>query len=235
MSYLNKAIYGGDAESAEDALPATEVLEARLADVERKLAEVPAGDSHARTEALLQRAALLLDLERGAEAWTTAGEAFELARADGEWEPAVQAADQMYQADQPESVPALAHAVWLGVTFPIDPELSVAVLEHLVEAMPEGVDGAAVAAAAARFVADVRAEGQTHEDLMFFTTQLLGQVARAHRGIEDQETFETWVEYFELDNPDVFLPRLAQVIDGLVAEDGWWIDRDALRASLPES
>ncbi|HKJ77361.1 MAG TPA: hypothetical protein VKA64_09170 [Gammaproteobacteria bacterium] len=235
MSYLRQGIYAGDADSAEDAIPATEVLEKRLADADRRLAEQSGDDPAKRCELLLERGALLLDLERNDEAWQTASEAFDLAHGNALWEQAVQAGDQMYQAEQEDSVKALAHAVWLGVTFPIDPEVSVAVLERMVDAMPEGVDGAAVTAAAARFIADMRAEGQAHEDLLFFTTQLLGRVARAHRGIEDQETFETWVEFYELDNPDTFLPQLAQVIDALVPADEWWIDREALRASIPES
>lgn len=228
MGYLNKAVYGGDAESAEDAVLSSEALEQRLQDAQRRAGAAPEDLSIP-----LEQAALLIDLDRGGEAWAVARETFDRAMAGEHWERAVEACDLMYRSEQPDSIPALAHGIWLGVTFPIDPELSVAVLEHLVDETPPEADGALVAGAAARFLADVRAEGRQHDDLMFFTSQLMGEIARRHRGIEDQETFDTWVEFFELDNPDVFLPRLAQVLDALVG-DGWWYDRDALRARIPE-
>jgi len=40
------------------------------------------------------------------------------------------------------------------------------------------------------------------------------------------------MDKLELNDPAKFLPKLAQVIDAIVAGD-WWIDRDALRAKLP--
>ena len=36
----------------------------------------------------------------------------------------------------------------------------------------------------------------------------------------------------EFDNPDSFLPKLSAAIDAL-ANNNWWIDREALRAALP--
>ena len=73
-----------------------------------------------------------------------------------------------------ESIRALAHGIWLGITFPVDPELSVAMLQHLIDETPERSDGAAVAAALASYIVDLRAKDEQRENLQFFTTQLLG-------------------------------------------------------------
>lgn len=138
-----------------------------------------------------------------------------------------------YQCDQPDSLIALGHGIWIGVTFPIDPEISVHLLSHIVDDTPDDSDGAAVAAATACFLADVRAEeGPEKERLSFFSQQLLGRVARRHSEIETQAQFEHWIEKLELNDPDKFLVRLRNVVDVLV-QDQWWIDRDAIQAELP--
>ncbi|HEY9147946.1 MAG TPA: hypothetical protein VIQ22_02955, partial [Gammaproteobacteria bacterium] len=140
-----------------------------------------------------------------------------------------------YQSEQDDAITALAHGIWLGVTYPIDPELSVAMLQHLVEETPDDSDGAGVAAAAACYLVDLRAEGKTREDLQFFTGQLLGQVARRYTNgaCDTQELFDIWMDRLELKEPDKFLPRLAMILDVLVPADQWWFDRDALREKIP--
>jgi len=40
------------------------------------------------------------------------------------------------------------------------------------------------------------------------------------------------VRKLELHDPQLFLPRLRNVVDVLV-QDEWWFDRDALRERLP--
>ena len=91
----------------------------------------------------------------------------------------------------------------------------------------------AVAAMAANYIADVRTEGKEHESLIFFTQQMLAGVAKRHRGIEnDPEMINTWIEILELNDIPSLLERLATMLDAIVG-DNWWIDRDALRASLP--
>jgi hypothetical protein len=109
----------------------------------------------------------------------------------------------------------------------------VAMLQHVVEETPDDSDGGALAAAVARYVVDLRCEGKKHEDLAFFANQLLGNVARRHSNVEDQEQFDFWIERMELNQPDKFLVRMRNVIDILVQDD-WWIDRDAIWAKLPD-
>jgi hypothetical protein len=127
---------------------------------------------------------------------------------------------------------ALGNGIWLAVTYPIDAELSVALLQHIVEETADDADGAAVAAATASYLVDIRTEGEDHEKLSFFTNQMFGQVARRHSEVDSQEKFDFWIEKMELNDPQKFLPRLRNVVDVLVQED-WWVDRDALRDELP--
>jgi len=188
----------------------------------------------------VERAALQLEiarglqiLERGADAWPIAQTAFGILINEGEWEAAADACDIMYQADQADSLIALGHGIWLGVTFPMDPELSINLLSHVIDDTPDDSDGAAVAAAAAAFIADVRTpEGTDRDRLTFFAQQLLGRVARRHSEVENQDQFALWIERLELNDPDKFLVRLRNVVDVLV-QDQWWFDRDTLQAQIP--
>src|SRR5574340_854440 len=80
---------------------------------------------------------------------------------------AVEACDVLYQAKQKDSIAALGMGIWLAVTFPVDPELTVAMLIHVVDETPNDSDGAAVAAITARYVVDLRADDDKHESQCF--------------------------------------------------------------------
>lgn len=231
MKYLRTETYIGDAESGEDAVTSTEVLEIKLAQAEEQIAAYD-GDSDGRYKLQLDAGYILLDLDRKAEAWAIGKSVFDAAIQEENWLRTVEAADVMFQSEQDDAIKALAHGIWLAVTFPVDPELTVAMLQHLVEETPDKSDGAAVAAATAAYVVDLRAEGQNREDLKFFTNQLLGDVARRHSQVDEQEVFDFWVERMELNDPSKFLPRLAKVLD-VITNEAWWYDRDALRTKIP--
>lgn len=234
MKFLRTEAFLGAAEGPEDAVRSSEVLDARLTALRRQAAALP-DDSpvEERRRLALEAGYVLIDLDRREEAWGELLPVFHEAIADEAWQQAVEAADILFQADRPDSVKALAHGIWLAVTYPIDPELTVAMLHHLIEETPERSDGAAVAAATARYVVDVRADGRQREDLLFFTGQLLGDVARRHSKVDEQEVFDFWVERLELNEPGKFLPRMSKVLEVIVADD-WWFDRDALRARIPQ-
>jgi hypothetical protein len=233
VKYLESETLIGDNESAEDALKSSKRLELKLAEKRDELSSLAAdAPLEKRVPLELESGYILLDLERTDEAWQIAKNAFETALANEAWLSAVEACDVLYQADKEDSICALAHGIWLGVTFPIDPELSVAMLQHLIDETPDSSDGGAVAAATACYIVDLRAKDQAREDLRFFTNQLMGQVARRHSQVEEQEIFDFWVERMELDDPGKFLPRLAKVLDLIVAGD-WWYDRDELRQKIP--
>ncbi len=207
------------------------LLESQLAALQDRLRETTGSDG-ARIDLLLQTARTLLRLERGSEAWRPAREAFDLAILARDWEQAVHACETLFLSEEPLSLAALGQGVWLAVTFPVTPDLTVEMLRHVVEETPDDADGAAVAAAVAHYVADLRTEGKERENLMFYTAQLLSAVAHRHSGVEQQPEFETWTRRLELDQPEKFLIRLRNVVDVLVQDD-WWIDREAIQAELP--
>jgi len=211
-------------------------LEGHLVELRARLERLPEGAAAAERAALqLEMARALQILGRGEEAWPIAHTAFGIFMDQQDWRQAADSCDVLYQCDQPRSLSALGQGIWLGVTFPIDPEITVHLLSHVVDDTPDDSDGAAVAAASAAFLADLRSpEGPDRERLLFFTQQLLGKVARRHSGVEGQEQFDYWVERLELNDPDKFLVRLRNVVDVLVQED-WWFDREGLQASIPHN
>ena len=221
-----------DADCAEDANKSTAVLADRLKALNDVIAAAddPTGD--VVMKAMVESAYTLLDLKDEAKAWEVARKVFDMAAAKQNWTFAVEACDAMSQTDNAEATRAIAHGIWLSVTFPVDPELTVAMLQHLIDNTPDNSDGAAIAAAMAKYVVDLRAEGQARENLQFFTGQMLGQVARRHSNVEEQEIFDFWIETNQLDDPARIVERLGKVVD-VLAEDSWWVDRDALRATLP--
>lgn len=231
MKYL-KEDHMRDADSGEDLNESAYLLEARLAELRQHRAEVQDQNSKASTDLLLEESRLLIRLEKMDEAWDAARTAFDAYLAQENWQGVVETCDVLYAADQSNSLAALGQGIWLAVTFPIDPELTVAMLEHVIEETPDDSDGAAVAAITAHYIADLRTEGKRRDDLVFYTNNLLGTVARRHSQVQSQEAYDYWVKKLELHDPQLFLPRLRNVVDVLV-QDEWWFDRDALRERLP--
>jgi hypothetical protein len=234
MKYLDEDPGLRDADSGDEAGVSMQQLEQELAKAQQELLELPAGyEPFQKAEIQIRSAELLLDLNRKEEAFDTAREAFDTCIAAQQWESAVQACNVMFLAEQPLSLAALGQGVWLAVTFPIDPELTVAMLQHIIDETPEDSDGAAVAAAVAHYVVDLRTQGKQRDNLLLFANHMLGSVARRHSEVLKQEQFDYWIEKLELNDPAKFLPRLRNVVDVLVQED-WWLDRDAIWATLPD-
>jgi len=188
----------------------------------------------------LQRARLQLDiaeilnaLERKKEAWDIGREAFVTAMQQESWQDAVEACDVLFQAGQEDSLAVLGMGIWLAVTFPVDSELTVAMLIHVVDETPNDSDGAAVAAITARYVVDLRADDDKHESQCFLVDNLIAMVAKRHSNVQDQESMDRWLDRLQLRDPQVFLPRLGKVVDALVGGK-WWFDRDELRSRLPD-
>ncbi len=223
----------GGADSSEDAKVSTELLERLASDVREQLTALsPTAEPLRRADLLLQLARAQVRLEKKLEAWSAARTAFDLYLAEESWEGAVQACDILFLSEQALSLAALGQGLWLAVTYPVDPELSVAMLQHVVDETPPDSDGAAVAAVTAHYLADLRAREPQREHLLIYTNQVLATVARRPSGVEDQRAFEKWMTDMELNDPALFLPRLRNVVDVLVQED-WWLDRAALQAKLP--
>lgn len=233
LKYIKEDPSVGNADSSADAKEPTEQLARLVTEVRRELAELsPSANPLRRADLLLQLGRALVRLERKPEAWGAAREAFDLYVAEQAWEGAVQTCDILFLAEQALSLAALGQGIWLAVTYPVDPELSVALLQHVIDETPPESDGAAVAAIAAHYLVDLRAQEPQREHLLIFTNQLLATVARRHSGVDGQQDFDNWVRDMELNDPALFLPRLRNVVD-VLAQDDWWFDRDALRAKLP--
>ncbi len=235
MKYLQTEANLGTHERPTDAVPSEQLIELHARELQQQIDKL--GDDAPLDERLkltLDRGYTLLEGNMFDEAWHIARKTLDQAVAAELWLRAVEACDIMFQSEQPASIQALAHGIWIGVTFPVDPELSVAMLQHLIDESPDRSDGAAVAAATAHYLVDLRADGKQREELLFFTTQLLGETARRHSQVDSQEIFDFWVEQLELNAPEKFLPHLAEVLD-VLTEKQWWFDRDQLRAKLPDS
>ncbi len=208
-------------------------LEDQLKLYRQRIAELPDSASeldHAR--ARLDVAELLLALEHKEESWNEARDIIDIFLAAEAWQEAVEAYNVLFQCEQPASLSALGQGVWLAVTFPIMPQTTIAMLNHIIDETPPDSDGAAVAAITSHYIADIRAPEDKHESLTFLTAKILADVARRHSNVETQEQMDMWRKKLELEEPKAFLPRLATVIDVLV-QDNWWFDRDAIREKLP--
>lgn len=208
-------------------------LKKHLAEKLQALDASPKSDPlpHARLQ--LDVAEILNTLGRKKEAWDIAREVFFTTMQQGSWPDAVEACDVLYQTAQPDSIAALGMGIWLAITFPVDPELTIAMLIHVVDETPNNSDGAAVAAITGRYVIDLRADDDQHENLGFLVDNLIAMVAKRHSDVQDQMALDKWLDRLELRDPQVFLPRMAQVVDILVGNK-WWFDRDELRGRLPD-
>ncbi len=233
LKYIREDPSVGNADDSSDAKESTAKLERLVAQLRDQIAELSSGAAPLRrADLLLQLGRALVRLEKGHEAWAAAREAFDLYLAEQAWEGAAQCCDVLFLADEPQSLAALGQGIWLAVTFPVDPELSVALLHRVVEETPADADGAAVAAIAAYYVVDLRAQDPQREHLLLYANQVLATVARRHSGVDGQEAFNRWIQDMELAEPAKFLPRLRNVVDVLVQDD-WWFDRERLQAALP--
>jgi len=233
LKYIKEDPGVGNADDSTDAKESTGMLERLVADLRGQLEALSAGaEALRRADLQLQLGRALVRLEKRPEAWAAAREAFDLYMAEQAWEGAAQACDILFLAEQPQSLAALGQGIWLAVTYPVDPELSVALLQHVVEETPPDSDGAAVAAVTAYYLADLRARDPQREHLLLYANQVLATVARRHSGVDGQQAFNKWIEDMELNDPARFLPRLRNIVDVLVQDD-WWFDREALQAALP--
>ena len=185
-----------------------------------------------RTLLQLDISELLLALDQKEHAWNEARAAFTVFVDNEEWQHAVEACNVMYQTEQPASIVALGHGVWLAVTYPISTDTTVAMLNHIVDETPADSDGAAVAAMVGYYIADIRSTDEEHDSMTFLAKTILGNVAKRHSNVQTQKEMDAWMFKLELKEPEVFLPRLSLVVNSIV-EENWWFDRDELRAKLP--
>jgi hypothetical protein len=221
-----------------DSIQQGSLTEAERSDFEQQLSEknlalANCTDTLERARLQLDIAEILVWLERKEEAWDQARSAFDASLKHESWQDAVEACNVLYQTEQAGSIPALGMGVWLAVTFPVAHELTYAMLDHVVTETPDHADGAALAAVTARYVVDLRADDAQHEEWALLANDLIARVAARHSGVRNQQALDAWMDKLGLRDPQVFLPRLSQVVNAIVG-DAWWFDRNALRDKLPD-
>jgi len=190
-------------------------------------------DDPRRVDVLISLSKVCAELEEGAEAWEAAREAFDLCMAREDWQGATRAGDALFLTNEPQALKGLAHAIWLAVTFPIEIKATHEVLERLINEAAHD-DIAAVAAATAYYIADLRGgDNASGKEARDNGARIVSNVSWSHGGVKDQEAFDIWFRIHNLDDPETFLPLLAESLDKMTDGD-WWYDRDALRARIPE-
>jgi hypothetical protein len=234
MSETNPDPYAYMAE-LQDGLTEVEKAESeqQLSEKQLQLESCPGTDTLERARLQLDIAEILVLLERKEEAWELARAAFDTALKNESWQDAVEACNVLYQTEQAASIPALGMGVWLAVTFPVAPELTYAMLDHVITETPAHSDGAALAAVTIRYVIDLRADDAKYEDWSLLANNLIARVAERHSNVQDQQALDAWMDKLGLRDPQVFLPRLSQVVNTIVG-NAWWFDRDELRDKLPD-
>ncbi|MDP3483252.1 MAG: hypothetical protein Q8S05_08105 [Sulfuricella sp.] len=208
-------------------------FEQQLSEKKLQLERHSGADTLERARLQLDIAEILVWLERKEEAWNLARSAFDTSLKNESWQDAVEACNVLYQTEQAASIPALGMGVWLAVTFPVAPELTYAMLDHVVTETPSHSDGAALAAVTTRYVIDLRADDAKHGDWSLLANNLIARVAARHSNVQDQQALDAWMDKLGLRDPQVFLPRLSQVVNAIVG-DSWWFDRNELRDKLPD-
>jgi len=233
MGTLDQDILLGLGDEGESTQVSSAALESHLVALEDRLSALGAdAGSLDKAKIELEMARVKLGLNENDEAAVTARALVDIFIKNNEWELAAEACDSVFMAGKDNALAALGQGIWLAVSYPINPELTLKLLQHVVDETPDDADGAAVAASVGVYIVDLRTEGEQHDNLIFFANQLLGAVARRHSDVDSPDKFNYWLEKLQLTDPDKILIRLRNVIDVLVQED-WWFDRDELRQQLP--
>ena len=173
-----------------------------------------------------------IGLGQTAEGWELARKAFDTFVAEEAWQDAVEACEVMYTTREPANIIALAHGIWIAITYPISAQTTITMLNYVVEESPDNSDGAAVAARTAHYIADLRSTDKEHEELSFIAKNLLFGVAQRHGKVTSQQELDLWMERLDLTEPADFLPKMGRILD-IIVIDQWWIDREDLRSRLP--
>lgn len=118
-----------------------------------------------------------------------------------------------------------AQALWLSLRIQVPLEREIQVIDALFQRVPQDDALESLLAARAKFLCVCAQRGQGHpqlEQLLELTNKLLLMAAGA-QGITTQETLKTWFTEQQLNDPEIFLPRLNDRLEALIADD-WAFD-----------
>ena len=234
MRYLNQPVFDLGADSQADAAVSTESLQRKSKAIASRIESLGKPDLAARSSLQKDLADVLIDLNQSDNAWQVAFPALQYYLSEQNWQQAVSVCDTLFQSGHDDALIALGQGLWLSITFPVDPGLTLSMLQHVINETPEDSDGAAVAAAVGAYVADLRGSQQRNDDTSLAVGQMLNDVARRHGKVTNQAEFNAWFEKLELDDPAKFLVRMRNVIEVLV-QDQWWFDRTELQKLIPQA
>ena len=234
MNYLNRHYFDLGADSQEEAQVSVAVIKQKLALLESELSKTGCDTKTAIATKVQQQAELYQQLEDTNRAWQLARGTVDTFIEHEEWESAVLSCEIMYRTNHQDALIALGHALWLSITYPVDATLTLAQLQYVIDETPSDSDGAAIAAAVAGYIAEIRTQPDDSNDITLAVGQMMHDVSRRHGQVTNEDEFRAWVQRLELDRPEKFLIRMRNIIDVLV-QDQWWIDRHALQSKLPEN
>ena len=234
MNYLNRHYFDLGADSQEDAKVSVEAIKQKLEMLNSEIANIDDQSSLELAKKVQQQAELYQQLDETDRAWQLARQTIDRFVEKESWESAVLSCEIMYRSNHEDALIALGHALWLSITYPVDASLTLAQLQYVIDETPSDSDGAAVAAAVAGYVAEIRTQLDHSNDITLAVGQMMHDVSRRHGQVTNEDEFKAWVQRLELDRPEKFLIRMRNIIDVLV-QDQWWIDRHALQSKLPEN
>ncbi|NKB76119.1 MAG: hypothetical protein GKR96_03500 [Gammaproteobacteria bacterium] len=232
MNYLNRQRLDLGADSQDDAQVSTQALELKSRQIQQQIDALSLGNIRDRALLSHDLANVQIDCGHTQLAWKNALPAFQFHIDRQEWELATVVCDTLFHCDHQDSLIALGHGLWLSITFPVEPTLTISQLQHVIDETPEDSDGAAVAAAVAAYVVELRGNQVKNDDAALIIGQILNDVARRHSNVQSPEEFDQWFKRLELNVPEKLLVRMRNIIDVLV-QDQWWIDRAELQAMIP--
>ena len=117
-----------------------------------------------------------------------------------------------------------AQAVWLSLQIQVPLPPAIQQISGLFNAVSQGDELKGLLAAYALFLCTQRGQGHPQlEPLRQLSHQMLDQAAGA-QGIESPEAIEAWFAQQQLNDPDVFLPRLKAKLEVLIG-DQWAFER----------
>lgn len=172
----------------------------------------------------------LITLGHNQEAWEIGREAFLGFLDEDDWQSAAEVCDTLYQTAHENSLGALAQGIWLSLHRPITAATAAVLLFHLLQEMPEESQEISLIAATILFLSVSRPDTGKQKRLIRIAGGILIKQAN-HEDIQDRKRFEQWLKQHSLDQPNWFLPKLHNILFGLIQDD-WWFDHDHLGTEL---
>ncbi|MEB3181032.1 MAG: tetratricopeptide repeat protein, partial [Nostocaceae cyanobacterium] len=188
------------------------------------------GDVQGKAATLANMAALAFkqgDINRALELLKQSAQTLALAKA---YIDLLTVLNNLSVADETNGLVYLAQATWLSLRIYAPIVKTINLIRALFNTVPQGNELEALLASTALYFCQVRGEGHPElESLQERSWEMISFAADA-QGITTPEAFHTWFTQQQLNEPEYFLPRLAQHLEAIVG-DGWLFERDSFPVS----